>query len=450
MLRFFFLVTTMLAATSAVTTMQEAQAIREIVKLLPDNNAVSPFSRTDVIGGIVRLAFHDAGTFDQAKPNESGRSDGCVDLNSADNAGLGRIINLLSPVVESNKEVMSRADVWALASAIAIKAALPNNEKIHIPIKYGRIDAVDATSACRETDFSKLPSAELSHQHTTTVFAERMGFTQTDITALMGAHTLGRADSKDSGYDGTWVRSSATFDNSYYNDIIRRPWNRETNNNGQHFWVDPNQDGTIMLNTDMALAFDIGDNDNVNSNNCRTRGRNNGDGGGGTRRNDCPSGNNADLVQQFADNQQLWYKDFSKAWIKLIELGYGFNKNETLALPVGNEINIIIPTTNNVAGTPPSQRNNNDDDFIFSGTTIRVTLSILCAVFFIMLITLTVYCCRRNSTKKVFQNSEDVVVKEVTVVNAPTPTEATAPNDQEMYAIVVSVPSNNCVDKNFE
>ena len=99
--------------------------------------------------------------------------------------------------------------------------------------------------------------------------------------------------------------SSSTFDNTYYSDILRRPWVRDANENGQHFWRDPNAD-TIMLNTDMALAFDIGDDATVNLNNCRA-----GRGGGGQRGNNCPNtAENAETVATFANNQQTWFNEF--------------------------------------------------------------------------------------------------------------------------------------------
>jgi len=187
----------LLVQASAVTQEEVASVSRDLIALFPTNNN----DRTMILGGLVRLAFHDAGTFDKYDPT-SGRSDGCVDLSSADNAGLEMLIDLLAPVVTSHPE-MSRADVWNLASNLAIRASLPNGVTLDIPLRYGRSDALDAKSSCSVTDANKLPSAELSHQHTTDVFVERMGFTQREVTALMGAHTLGRADASASGYDGT-------------------------------------------------------------------------------------------------------------------------------------------------------------------------------------------------------------------------------------------------------
>jgi len=366
----------------AVTTSEEAAVTRDILTLIPtDGNQ----QRAGILGGFVRLAFHDAGTYDRNNPETSGKSDGCVDLSAPDNAGLSTLIDLLAPVVNRHSLIMSRADIWNLAANTAITNSLPNRGgTLNIPLRYGRIDVADATSACSESDNNKLPNAELSHQHTTAVFVERMGFTQLEITALMGAHTLGRADADASGYDGAWVVSSSTFDNTYYSDIIRRPWVRDANENGQHFWRDPNAD-TIMLNTDMALAFDIGDDATVNLNNCRT-----GRGGGGQRGNNCPNtAENAETVATFANNQQTWFNEFAKAWVKLQELGY---PEGTLSFPEGEPVVVNIPN-NGAVGGGPLPRNPNP---INNNVMLRVFLSIAACIIVILLLVLWICCCRRN------------------------------------------------------
>jgi len=384
-MKLLIIVTTLFVTYSishAVTTSEEAAVTRDILTLIPtDGNQ----QRAGILGGFVRLAFHDAGTYDRNNPETSGKSDGCVDLSAPDNAGLSTLIDLLAPVVNRHSLIMSRADIWNLAANTIINFSTPNRGgTLNIPLRYGRIDVADATSACSESDNNKLPNAELSHQHTTAVFVERMGFTQLEITALMGAHTLGRADADASGYDGAWVVSSSTFDNTYYSDILRRPWVRDANENGQHFWRDPNAD-TIMLNTDMALAFDIGDDATVNLNNCRT-----GRGGGGQRGNNCPNtAENAETVATFANNQQTWFNEFAKAWVKLQELGY---PEGTLSFPEGEPVVVNIPN-NGAVGGGPLPRNPNP---INNNVMLRVFLSIAACIIVILLLVLWICCCRRN------------------------------------------------------
>lgn len=94
---------------------------------------------------------------------------------------------------------------------------------------------------------------------------DQLGFTERETVALMGAHTLGRAEPEHSGYDGEWVPGDARFDNEYFDDMINRPWAVMLNDftdlgigRQTHQW---NDRGRIMLNTDMALAFDLGADD---------------------------------------------------------------------------------------------------------------------------------------------------------------------------------------------
>eukprot|EP00976_Prorocentrum_cordatum_P109873 1195092-Prorocentrum_minimum.AAC.3 len=84
----------------------------------------------------------------------------------------------------------------------------------------------------------------------------QLGFTEEETVALMGAHTLGRAVPANSGYDGAWVPGDAVFDNEYFRDLVREPWDRVTNDftdqgigRQTHQW---NDNGRMMLTTDMV------------------------------------------------------------------------------------------------------------------------------------------------------------------------------------------------------
>ena len=61
---------------------------------------------------------------------------------------------------------------------------------------------------------------------------------------------------------GEWVPQDSLLDNTYFVDLLRDPWDLNTNdfrnlgiNRVTHQW---NHRGRLMLNTDMALAFDLG------------------------------------------------------------------------------------------------------------------------------------------------------------------------------------------------
>jgi hypothetical protein len=53
-----------------------------------------------------------------------GGMDGCVDLQNVHNGGLASIIDLLQPAYSEagGAEVLSRADFWALAATVAVRA----------------------------------------------------------------------------------------------------------------------------------------------------------------------------------------------------------------------------------------------------------------------------------------------------------------------------------------
>ncbi|KAG9458881.1 hypothetical protein H6P81_003389 [Aristolochia fimbriata] len=183
---------------------------------------------------LVRLGWHDAGTYDKniedwpqrGGANGSLRFD--VELKHAANAGLINALKLLQPIKDKYPGV-TYADLFQLGSATAIEEA--GGPKI--PMKYGRVD-VSGPELCPEE--GKLPDAgpALPAEHLRDVF-NRMGFDDKEIVALSGAHTLGRSRPERSGWgkpetkytkDGpgapggqSWTVKWLKFDNSYFKDI---------------------------------------------------------------------------------------------------------------------------------------------------------------------------------------------------------------------------------------
>ena len=47
-------------------------------------------------------------------------------------------------------------------------------------------------------------------------FSTEFGFTPREVTALMGVHTIGKADIFNSGFHGTWVNGEQGFFNNQY------------------------------------------------------------------------------------------------------------------------------------------------------------------------------------------------------------------------------------------
>jgi len=201
---------------------------------------------------LVRLAWHDSGTYDNANagkpwPNAGGaigsiRTD--HEINAGANAGLAKALKYLEPIKNAVPEV-SWADLIQLGSATAIRVS----GGPAIPMKYGRVDGEPQEK--QEPNFG-LPDAlppfggpladkKDPAQHLRYVFY-KYNMDDKDIVALSGAHTIGRAFKDRSGTvkegytDGTaytkrgcpflensqtaggrsWTKNYLKFDNSYF------------------------------------------------------------------------------------------------------------------------------------------------------------------------------------------------------------------------------------------
>merc|ERR1711972_790327 len=100
---------------------------------------------------LVRLAWHDSGTYDKANANkpwpEAGGAIGSIltdhEMNAGPNAGLRKAATkYLQPIKDQLPEI-SWADLIQLASATAIEVS--GGPKI--PMKYGRVDGVPTLQA---------------------------------------------------------------------------------------------------------------------------------------------------------------------------------------------------------------------------------------------------------------------------------------------------------------
>lgn len=259
----------------------------------------------DFVGGVLRLPFHDAASYDQK--DRSGRPSGCVNFNDPGNNGLAAIINGIEPVYQMHKDVISRADYWVLVANVAIK----ESRGPVVAYQWGRIDC--------NGDYpplGRLPDNEGNFTELMNVFVNRMGLTVRDVVALLGAHSLGRAMPENSGYEFYWSRSASLFRNEYYQDLLNSHWKRTSNNfafhSTTHQWLDPQQNGTsiMRLNADMSIVYNVGkggdgncaDTDNTAS---------------------CTFNQDTiDIVKDFAAHLQRWFIDFATAWVKLTSLGY--------------------------------------------------------------------------------------------------------------------------------
>jgi L-ascorbate peroxidase len=81
--------------------------------------------------------------------------------------------------------------------------------------KMGRVDAEEHEASPE----GLLPDA---HEAGESMFSKltRAGFTQEEIVALMGSHTIGFARMDRTGFEGRWTQNPHVFDNTYYKEVL--------------------------------------------------------------------------------------------------------------------------------------------------------------------------------------------------------------------------------------
>ena len=114
-----------------------------------------------------------------------------------------------------------------------------------------------------------------------------MGFGDEEIVALIGGgHALGRCHRDRSGFEGPWTFAPTTFSNEFFRLLLEDKWVPKKWDGNHQF---ENSTGELMmLPADMALL-------------------------------DSPDFKK--YVEKFAKDEAEFFKVFSQAWTKLIELG---------------------------------------------------------------------------------------------------------------------------------
>jgi len=199
-----------------------------------------------LLANMVRLAFHYC-------VGDSG-CDGCIDMSHPDNAGLELSVDYLEVKAPAWLESgLSKADLYALAAMVAANMALGNAgwESDLSNFEIGRTDC-DATVVTNEV----FPD---SHVSPFAFFEENFGFTPRETTVIMGAHTLGRAQVGNSGFQNFWTQNAFELGNEYYVALERPPWRQIMVPGGSNFqWDQAPPRGRpgaplMALNADMFL-----------------------------------------------------------------------------------------------------------------------------------------------------------------------------------------------------
>ncbi|XP_059274745.1 putative L-ascorbate peroxidase 6 isoform X2 [Lycium ferocissimum] len=148
--------------------------------------------------GVLRLVFHDAGTFEIDE--KVGGMNGSIvfELDRPENKGLKKSLKIL-------EKAKSQIDLVQPALAGAEAVSLCGGPSI--PIQLGRIDSLLPDPE------GQLPEESLDATSLKQCF-ERKGFSTQELVALSGAHTLG---SKGFG-------NPIVFDNAYFKILMEKPW----------------------------------------------------------------------------------------------------------------------------------------------------------------------------------------------------------------------------------
>jgi len=240
----------------------------------------------DLAGCLLRMAGHDFMDYNGTGDGKGG-ADACTDMDDGDNAGLpeclfrgefdGKVslndayalfcdkISLADFIVLAAEAVMAHFAVGETKELLA--AGFKSN------FRYGRTTAFEGC----QFSVGVLPNPANSCDAVDDVFNNNMGLNWTLSAALMGVHTLGRAEVKNSGYDGWWTtpEKARRFGHGYFVNIYAAGWCHEMNVNScpdeaeaegdcvkKHQWqrcdvkrAEKGQAHEMMLNTDLCLAY---------------------------------------------------------------------------------------------------------------------------------------------------------------------------------------------------
>eukprot|EP00798_Chlamydomonas_sp_ICE-L_P017486 gene17486-23791_t len=153
--------------------------------------------------------------------------------------------------------IVSCSDLIVLAGAMSVEKCGGPS----IPLMIGRPDATEADPEDR------MPPETLSAEQLKENFAAK-GLSVREMIVLSGAHTIG----------GKGFGDPVTFDNQYFKSLLDRPWNNKNDNMAS----------MIGLPSDRVLPEDP----------------------------ECEP-----IIQEYAKDQDLFFKDFSAAYIKMASLG---------------------------------------------------------------------------------------------------------------------------------
>ena len=254
-----------------------------------------------------------------------------------DNAGLDKPINVLQPIANAFFDRgLTRTDIWMLAGLVATETAIPPDDRdILFDLQWVGRKTCEQMGDCG-FDFSGNPTVctamggpHVAQAHATSgtrsiqdFFESEFNFNPQQVTALMGAHSVGKMSRENSGFSGRWDLSHTTFDGGYWIELIGQPpeyFLEEVVNNdlpgipNRIQWKGViNADSQVtMLHSDIALVRNLDDMHN-GATNCEFNGPN-------ACSQDTPFMPHA---QRYNQDNRSWLLDFRNVFTILIDHGH--------------------------------------------------------------------------------------------------------------------------------
>jgi len=259
-------------------------AVKEdVLALLPDADA--DFGTWGPL--MVRLGWHCSGTYRQT--DHIGGCNGArirhdPEASWGSNKDVDLALQRLEPVYEKY-DGLSWADLIIIASTTALESmgALP------MPFCPGRTDVSASLAAKQSANLD--PEIYLNPETATADLLREsmkiMGFTDRDMVVLNGGgHSIGQCHHFRSGFSGPWTHNPAQVSNEFFSLLLREEWELTTApHTGKKQFKDKKTESLTMLISDLVFR----DDDRFRA-----------------------------IVEEYAQDNDLFLEDFRKAWIKLV------------------------------------------------------------------------------------------------------------------------------------
>jgi hypothetical protein len=238
-------------------------------------------SQQDYTGCLLRTAGHDFMDFRWTSDGKAtGGSDGCINFEDPDNTGIPQCLALfeVAALYKNWCDKVSLGDFLVIiAEAVMARTAtsyqadsFESGTLAHTfmsKFEFGR----PTVASCAE-HVGLMPNPEEGCADLKRVFVDHIYLnSDKDVSwkhtaAISGAHTIGKTNLENSGYNGSWTTNPAVFDNAYYKRILDQGWIPQWNvngNSGKNQWIvsdlgrdKPEVKQQMMLNSDLCLLFD--------------------------------------------------------------------------------------------------------------------------------------------------------------------------------------------------